>query len=85
MKTGDTVLWGGCQFQILAEYDDEYVYLSTSHDGAALVHKSELTLATIHQVQVPIMPAGIFVYLDVGNNGAQLVSVSELSQVTTLR
>lgn len=48
MKSGDEVLWGGCQFQILVEYDDEYVYLRTSHDGAALVHKSELQAVTIH-------------------------------------
>ena len=48
MKAGGVVLWGGCQFGVLVECDDEDVYLSTSHDGAALVHKSELTLATIH-------------------------------------
>ena len=68
MKSGDTVLWGGCQFQILVEYDDEFLYLDVGNGGAQLVHISELTLVTIHQVQVPIMPIGVFVYLQSSNN-----------------
>jgi len=44
MKTGNTVLWGGVQFQILCEYDSEFIYLSIGDDGAQLVHISELTL-----------------------------------------
>lgn len=45
-NTGDYVTWGGYQFQILVEYDAEFVYLSVGNDGAQLVHVSELTPAT---------------------------------------
>jgi hypothetical protein len=44
MKTGDAVIWGGIRFYILAEYDDEFVYIDIAPDGAQLVHKSELKL-----------------------------------------
>ena len=44
MKTGDWVMWGGLPFIIMAEYDDDYVYLAISTEGAQLVHKSELTM-----------------------------------------
>lgn len=47
MKTGDYVTWGGCRFQIIAEYDDEFVYIGIC-DGAQLVHKSELMLSSTH-------------------------------------
>ena len=44
MKTGNTVLWGGVQFQILCEYDCDYVYLQVGTDGAHLVPVCELTI-----------------------------------------
>jgi len=44
MKTGNWVLWDGQRFQILVELDDEYVYLCTGEDSAALVHVSELQI-----------------------------------------
>lgn len=37
MKTGNMVIYGGQQFQILAEYDDEFIYLAVGNDGAQLV------------------------------------------------
>lgn len=43
MKTGNMVIYGGKQFQILAEYDDEFIYLAVGNDGAQLVAISELT------------------------------------------
>ncbi len=42
MKTGNWVIWGETQFQIVAEYDHEYVYLGIGETGAQLVHVSEL-------------------------------------------
>lgn len=48
MKTGDTVLWGGCQFQILVEYDDEFLYLDVGNGGAQLAHRSDLQPITKH-------------------------------------
>jgi len=48
MKTGDYVTWGGCRFQIIAEYDDEFVYLGFGKYGAQLVHRSELMLSSVH-------------------------------------
>jgi len=44
MKTGSWVIYGGKQFQILAEYNSEYVYLAVGTDGAQLVSVDELTL-----------------------------------------
>lgn len=44
MKTGCWVIYGGDKFQILAEYDSEYVYLAVGTDGAQLVSVDELTL-----------------------------------------
>ena len=48
MRTGDYVTWGGCRFQIIAEYDNDFVYIGIGKDGAQLVHKSELTLSSVH-------------------------------------
>ena len=44
MKTGDAVMWCGMRFRILAEYDDEYVYIDIPPDGAQLVHKGDLVM-----------------------------------------
>ena len=44
MKTGDMVVYGGAVFQILAEYDEEYVYLAIGTDSAHLAHLSELAM-----------------------------------------
>jgi hypothetical protein len=44
MRTGDKVNWCGSVFSILAEYDDEYIYLAVA-DGAQLVHRDEVTPA----------------------------------------
>jgi len=48
MKTGDWITWGGIQFQILAEYDSDYVYLSDGKDGAQLVPVSEIAPVSLH-------------------------------------
>jgi len=48
MKTGDWITWGGMQFQIIAEYDDSYVYISDGGDGAQLVHVTEITPVPLH-------------------------------------
>lgn len=44
MKTGNWVIWGSTQFQIIAEYDTEFVYIGVGEDGAQLVHVSELSV-----------------------------------------
>lgn len=41
MRAGQLVLWGGVEFSVLMEYDDDFVYLSCG-DGAQLVHVSEI-------------------------------------------
>lgn len=41
-KSGLWVIWGDMQFQILLEYDDEFVYLVVGKDSCQLVHVSEL-------------------------------------------
>jgi len=48
MKTGDYVIWGGCRCQIIADYDDDFVYVGIGKDGAQLVHKSDLILSSTH-------------------------------------
>lgn len=42
MKTGDKVIWERLEYTILAEYDDDFVYLDTGTNNAQLVHVSEL-------------------------------------------
>lgn len=37
MKAGDIVIWAEHQYTILAEYDDEFLYLAVGNDGAQLV------------------------------------------------
>ena len=44
MRTGDMVIWFGGVFSIIAEYDDDFVYLAAG-DGAQLVHRDEVTPA----------------------------------------
>lgn len=41
VRAGQLVLWGGVEFSVLMEYDDDFVYLSCG-DGAQLVHVSEI-------------------------------------------
>jgi len=44
MKAGNWVLWGYEKYQIVLEYDSEYVYLAIGNDGCQLVHVSELQI-----------------------------------------
>lgn len=45
MKSGDKVIWERLEYTVLAEYDNEYVYLDTGPNNAQLVPVSELVLA----------------------------------------
>jgi hypothetical protein len=45
---GDYVIYGGVMFKILAEYDEEFVYLAIGLDGAHLAHRSDLKPVTKH-------------------------------------
>lgn len=44
MRAGEYVFWGSEKYLILVEYDADFVYLAVGHDGAALVHVSELSV-----------------------------------------